>query len=65
VLRVIEEKGLLEVASALDSNLQHHASRRASGLIENNPAANLDGIIAPPVKTTIPALPLEKRYRSC
>jgi integrase len=29
-------------------------------LIEHNPAANLDGIIAPPVKRHYPALPLER-----
>lgn len=30
------------------------------GLIENNPAANLDGVTAPPVKNHYPALPLER-----
>ncbi len=39
-------------------NIMRHAVHQE--LIENNPAANLGGIIAPPVKRHYPALPLEQ-----
>jgi hypothetical protein len=39
-------------------NIMRHAVHQE--LIEHNPAANLDGIIAPPVKRHYPALPLER-----
>lgn len=61
LLKGIEEKGLLEVASRTRQHLRnimryavHH------GLIDFNPAANLDGVTAPPVKRHYPALPLER-----
>ncbi|WJV68560.1 integrase arm-type DNA-binding domain-containing protein [Pectobacteriaceae bacterium CE70] len=61
LLKGIEKKGLLEVASRTRQhlcNIMRHAVHQE--LIENNPAANLDGIIAPPVKRHYPALPLER-----
>lgn len=61
LLRDIEKKGLLEVASRTRqhlSNIMRHAVHQE--LIENNPAANLDGIISPPAKRHYPALPLEQ-----
>ncbi|OSL74968.1 integrase [Escherichia coli TA054] len=61
LLKGIEEKGLLEVASRTRQHLRnimryavHH------GLIDFNPAVNLDGVTAPPVKRHYPALPLER-----
>ncbi len=61
LLKGIEEKGLPEVASRTRQHLRnimryavHH------GLIDFNPAANLDGVTAPPVKRHYPALPLER-----
>lgn len=61
LLKGMEEKGLLEVASRTRQHLRnimryavHH------GLIDFNPAANLDGVTAPPVKRHYPALPLER-----
>lgn len=61
LLKGIEEKGLLEVASRTRqhlSNIMRHAVHQ--GLIDNNPAANLDGVTAPPVRRHHPALPLER-----
>ncbi|HEI8720239.1 TPA: tyrosine-type recombinase/integrase [Serratia marcescens] len=61
LLKGIEEKGLLEVASRTRqhvSNIMRHAVHQ--GLIDNNPAANLDGVTAPPARQHYPALPLER-----
>ncbi|MBE3480445.1 tyrosine-type recombinase/integrase [Enterobacter cloacae complex sp. P14RS] len=61
LLKGIEEKGLLEVASRTRqhlSNIMRHAVHQ--GLIDSNPAANLDGVTAPPVRRHYPALPLER-----
>ncbi len=61
LLKGIEAKGLLEVASRTRQhlcNVMRYAMHQ--GLIENNPAANLDGVTAPPVKRHYPALPLER-----
>ncbi|WOY03702.1 tyrosine-type recombinase/integrase [Dickeya fangzhongdai] len=61
LLRGIEKKGLQEVASRTRQhlcNIMRHAVHQE--LIEHNPAANLDGIIAPSVKRHYPALPLER-----
>ncbi|HHG0704201.1 TPA: tyrosine-type recombinase/integrase [Klebsiella pneumoniae] len=60
LLKGIEEKGLLEVASRTRqhlSNIMRHAVHQ--GLIDSNPAASLDGVTAPPVRRHYPALPLE------
>ncbi|SMB41005.1 putative integrase; KpLE2 phage-like element [Serratia proteamaculans] len=61
LLKGIERKGMLEVAARTRQqmyNIMRHAVHQE--LIEHNPAANLDGIIAPPVKRHYPALPLER-----
>lgn len=61
LLKRIERKGLLEVASRTRQhlcNIMRHAVHL--GLINNNPASNLDGVTAPPVKRHYPALPLER-----
>jgi len=61
LLKGIEEKGLLEVASRTRqhlSNIMRHAVHQE--LIDSNPAANLDGVTAPPVRRHYPALPLER-----
>lgn len=61
LLKGIEEKGLLEVASRTRqhlSNIMRHAVHQ--GLIDSNPAANLDGVTAPPVRRHFTALPLER-----
>ncbi|RBP61310.1 integrase [Brenneria salicis ATCC 15712 = DSM 30166] len=61
LLKGIEEKGLLEVASRTRQhlcNIMRHAVHQ--GLIETNPALNLDGVTAPPVKRHYPALPLAR-----
>ncbi|ULR32777.1 integrase arm-type DNA-binding domain-containing protein [Dickeya fangzhongdai] len=61
LLKGIEKKGLLEVAARSRQhlcNIMRYAVHQE--LIEHNPAANLDGIIAPPVKRHYPALPLEQ-----
>ncbi|UJR62359.1 tyrosine-type recombinase/integrase [Dickeya zeae] len=61
LLKGIEKKGLLEVAARTRQhlcNIMRYAVHQE--LIEHNPAANLDGIIAPPVKRHYPALPLEQ-----
>ena len=61
LLKGIEKKGLLEVAARTRQhicNIMRHAVHQK--LIEHNPAANLDGIIAPPIKRHYPALPLER-----
>ncbi|MCE9858467.1 tyrosine-type recombinase/integrase, partial [Raoultella planticola] len=61
LLKGIEKKGLLEVAARTRQhicNIMRHAVHQE--LIENNPAANLGGIIAPPIKRHYPALPLGK-----
>jgi len=61
LLKGIGEKGLLEVASRTRQhlcNIMRYAVHQ--GLIENNPAANLDGVTAPPVKNHYPTLPLER-----
>ncbi|WP_323635276.1 tyrosine-type recombinase/integrase [Pectobacterium polaris] len=61
LLKGIEKKGLLEVAARTRQhmcNIMRHAVHQE--LIEHNPAANLDGIIASPIKRHYPALPLEK-----
>ena len=57
LLKGIEEKGLLEVASRTRqhlSNIMRHA------VIDTNPAANLGGVTTPPVRRHYPALPLER-----
>lgn len=61
LLKGIEKKGLLEVASRTRQHLciiMRYAVHQ--DLIENNPAANLEGVTAPPVKRHYPALPLER-----
>ncbi|MGP2409987.1 tyrosine-type recombinase/integrase [Yersinia sp. 2553 StPb PI] len=61
LLKGIEKKGLLEVAARTRQhmcNIMRHAVHQE--LIENNPAANLDGITALPIKRHYPALPLEQ-----
>jgi len=61
LLKGIETKGLLEVASRTRQhlcNIMRHAVHQ--GIIENNPASNLEGIITAPVKRHYPALPLER-----
>lgn len=61
LLKDIEEKGFLEVASRTRQhlcNIMHYAVQR--GLVENNPAMYLDGVTAPPAKHHHPALPLEQ-----
>ncbi|MBA8051461.1 integrase arm-type DNA-binding domain-containing protein [Klebsiella michiganensis] len=61
LLKEIEEKGLLEVASRTRQhlcNIMRHAVHQ--GFIDSNPAANLNGVTAPPVKHHYPALPLER-----
>lgn len=61
LLKGIETKGLLEVASRTRQhlcNIMRHAVHQ--GMIENNPASNLEGIIAAPVKRHYPALSLER-----
>ena len=61
LLKGIEEKGLLEVASRTRqhlSNIMRHAVHQ--GLIDTNPAANLGGVTTPPVRRHYPALQLER-----
>lgn len=61
LLRNIEEKGFLEVASRSRQhlcNIMRYAVQQ--GLIENNPAMHLEGVTTPPVKNHYPALPLEQ-----
>ena len=61
LLKGIEKKGLLEVAARTRQhmcNIMRHAVHQ--GLIDSNPAANLDGVTAPPVRRHYPALPLER-----
>ncbi|WP_340076218.1 tyrosine-type recombinase/integrase [Escherichia coli] len=61
LLKGIEEKGLLEVASHTRqhlSNIMRHAVHQE--LIDTNPAANLGGVTTPPVRRHYPALPLER-----
>ncbi|MCG2942366.1 phage integrase central domain-containing protein, partial [Escherichia coli] len=61
LLKGIEEKGLLEVASRSRqhlSNIMRYAVHQ--GLIEINPAANLDGVTASPARRHYPTLPLER-----
>ncbi|EGH8507394.1 tyrosine-type recombinase/integrase [Salmonella enterica] len=61
LLRVIEDKGFLEVASRTRQqicNIMRYAVQQ--GLTENNPALHLEGVTAPPVKNHYPALPLEQ-----
>lgn len=61
LLKGIETKGLLEVASCTRQhlcNIMRHAVQQ--GIIEHNPAANLEGIISPPVKRHYPALSHER-----
>ncbi|MCW6600101.1 integrase arm-type DNA-binding domain-containing protein [Yersinia ruckeri] len=61
LLKGIEKKGLLEVASRTRQhlcNIMRHAVHQE--LIENNPATNLGGITTPPIKRHYPALPLER-----
>ena len=61
LLKSIEKKGLLEVASRTRQhlcNIMRHAVHQ--GFIDSNPAANLNGVTAPPVKHHYPALPLER-----
>ncbi|EDQ6763569.1 tyrosine-type recombinase/integrase [Salmonella enterica subsp. enterica serovar Oranienburg] len=61
LLKGIEEKGLLEVASRTRqhiSNIMRYAVHQ--GLIDSNPAANLEGVTTPPVRRHYPALPLER-----
>ena len=61
LLKGIEEKGLLEVASRTRqhlSNIIRHAVHQE--LIDTNPAANLGGVTTPPVRRHYPAPPLER-----
>lgn len=61
LLRVIEDKGFLEVASRTRQqlcNIMRYAVQQ--GLTENNPAQHLEGVTALPVKNHYPALPLER-----
>lgn len=61
LLKGIEEKGLLEVASRTRqhlSNIMRHAVHQE--LIDTNPAANLGGVTTPPARRHYPALPLER-----
>ncbi|HCU1343817.1 TPA: tyrosine-type recombinase/integrase [Escherichia coli] len=61
LLKGIEEKSLLEVASRTRqhlSNIMRHAVHQE--LIDTNPAANLGGVTTPPVRRHYPALPLER-----
>ncbi|HAM5920062.1 TPA: integrase arm-type DNA-binding domain-containing protein [Escherichia coli] len=61
LLKGIEEKGLLEVASRTRqhlSNIMRHAVHQE--LIDTNPAANLGGVTTPTVRRHYPALPLER-----
>lgn len=61
LLKGIEEKGLLEVASRTRQhlcNIMRHAVHQ--GLIDSNPTASLDGVTTPPVRHHYPALPLER-----
>lgn len=61
LLRVIEDKGFLEVASRTRQqlcNIMRYAVQQ--GLTENNPAQHLEGVTAPPVKKHYPALQLER-----
>ena len=61
LLKGIEEKGLLEVASRTRqhlSNIMRHAVHQES--IDTPPAANLGGVTTPPVRRHYPALPLER-----
>ncbi|EQB8286848.1 TPA: tyrosine-type recombinase/integrase [Escherichia coli] len=61
LLKGIEEKGLLEVASRTRqhlSNIMRHAVHQE--LIDTNRAANLGGVTTPPVRRHYPALPLER-----
>ncbi|MEW7314468.1 integrase arm-type DNA-binding domain-containing protein [Buttiauxella gaviniae] len=61
LLKGIEQKGLLEVAARTRQhmyNIMRHAVHQ--GMIESNPASNLEGTIAAPVKRHYPALPLER-----
>ncbi|HAI1147025.1 TPA: tyrosine-type recombinase/integrase [Escherichia coli O25b:H4-ST131] len=61
LLKGIEEKGLLEVASRTRqhlSNIMRHAVHQE--LIDTNPAANLGGVTTPPVRRHYPALPLKR-----
>ena len=61
LLKGIEEKGLLEVASRTRqhlSNIMRHAVHQE--FIDTNPAANLGGVTTPPVRRHYPALPLER-----
>lgn len=61
LLKGIEEKGLLEVASRTRqylNNIMRHAVHQ--GLIDTNPAVNLEGVTTPPVRRHYPALPLER-----
>lgn len=61
LLKGIEDKGLLEVASRTRQhlcNIMRFAVQQ--GLVENNPAMHLDGVTAAPVRHHYPALPLER-----
>ncbi|QLO04642.1 tyrosine-type recombinase/integrase [Citrobacter freundii] len=61
LLKGIEEKGLLEVAARTRqylNNIMRHAVHQ--GLIDTNPAVNLEGVTIPPVRRHYPALPLER-----
>ena len=60
LLRVIEDKGFLEVASRTRqqlSNIMRYAVQQE--LTEHNPTQHLEGVEASPVKNHYPALPLE------
>lgn len=61
LLKGIEKKGLLEVASRTRQHLRNIMRYAVyQDLIENNPAANLEGITAPTVTRHYSALPLER-----
>lgn len=65
LLRIIDDKGFLEVASRTRQqlcNIMRYAVQQ--GLTENNPALNLEGVTTPPVKITIP-LCRWSRYLNC
>lgn len=62
LLKVIEDKGFLEVASRTRQqlcNIMRYAVQQ--GLTESNPAQHLEGVTAPPVKIII----LPSRWNGC
>lgn len=57
LLRVIEDKGFLEVASRTRQQL---CNIMCYAVQQGHPALHLEGVTAPPVKNHYPALPLER-----